>query len=163
MSSKVIIKEAVLARPTGHRDSGYTMKDEKVVGKLIIEFENVKTETCVIDEERGKAISVETRQVYDFVRRDPVGRIASHEIEKIKSNEIIALRLMDKNWDKISMLYQLSLKERAKEVFKSYIESISQEEKGKSFCKGAFVYFLLFIVCFCFAKFFFQFVEFSFD
>ena len=135
MSNQVIIKEAVLARPTGHRDSGYAMHDDKVVGKMMIEFENVKTETCVIDEQRGKAISIETREIYDFVKRDEAGRITSHEIEQMGPNDIIALRLIDKDWDKISMLYQLSLKKRAKEVFESYMDGISKEERGKAYTK----------------------------
>ena len=135
MSKSVIIKEAVLARPTGQFDSGYEMTGKTVHSKLMIEFENVKTETCVIDEERGKAISIETREIYDFVKRNETGRIVSHEIEKIKPNEIIALRLMDKDWDKISMLYQLSLKVRAKEVYESYMKNISAEEKDKTYIK----------------------------
>lgn len=135
MNKNIIIKEALLAKPTGNFDSGYILEENIAHNRLIVEFENVKTETCVIDVERGKAISIETREIYDCAERDEMGRITSHEITKIKPNEIIALRLMDKEWNKISLLYQINLKARAKQVFDSYMKIVSNEESEKVYTK----------------------------
>lgn len=135
MNDSVIIKDVVLARPTGHLESGYTKNNTGVVGKMMIEFENIKTETCVIDEIRGKAISIETADIYDIVRRDMSGRIIPDEIGRVQQNNIIALKLIDKDWDKISMLYKMNLKRRAKQVFESYLTVVSEEENGKVYTR----------------------------
>jgi len=134
-SEKLMIRDVVFAVPTGKQDSGYITQGQNLRGKIFVEFEVVNTGICVIDEQRSKAISIETGEVFDIMRRDESGRIVSHEIEKIHPNHLIVLRVLEIKKNKASLLNQRKLKPRAKEVYRSYLETVSQNEKGVSYTK----------------------------
>lgn len=126
--NNVIIKEVKLAKYTGKRNNNFEVKNWERKHYASFEFELVKTATCVIDAERNKAIDIETGEIWSLVQRDDVGYILIEEFPKILTGETCALGTYEKDWDKISLLYKLLLKERAKKIFQRYLDSLVVEE-----------------------------------
>lgn len=125
-NNDVIIKEVTIARKEAETDAFCTLNDESLSKKKTIVFEQVKTITCVIDEVNSKAIDIETREVWDIIRRDEKGKIIPEDYDKAFNGEPCALRLQEKNWEKMSMLYQLSLQDRGRRVYQSYLLTLKQ-------------------------------------
>ena len=118
MKNNIVIKEAVFA------------KVSIVNGKKQIDTEGrheffvVRTATCVIDEDENKAIDME---VFDVVRRVK-GAIVSEDYDRILDGQEHILRLVSKDWDKISLLYQLAIRDRAKKIYKRYLASKHEDD-----------------------------------
>lgn len=125
-NNDVIIKEVTIARKEAATEDFCIFNDESVSQKRSIVFEQIKTITCVIDEVNNKAIDIETKEVWDIIRRNDKGHIIPEDYEKAFSGEPCALRIKEKDWEKMSMLYQLSLKDRGRKVLQNYFSSLEQ-------------------------------------
>ena len=123
-NDEVIIKEVTIASATGRHDSSHKYSQNTITPATTFEFTAVKTVTCVIDEERSNAIDIETGEKWHLVRRNELGFILPEEFDQILNGKDFALKTKDKEWDKISLLYQLVLKERAKKIFDRYLKSL---------------------------------------
>lgn len=119
-NDELIIKDAVFAKTNIINGKIVTDSDGRE------EFHIVRTATCVIDESENKAIDIETGEVFDVVRRER-GIIIPEDYERILDGNEYILNLIPKNWDQISLLYQLSIKDRAKKIYKRYL-AVKQEE-----------------------------------
>ena len=115
-NNEVIIEDVLFAKANIKRGTVQLNPDG------LPEFSFVRTATCVIDKEESKAIDIETGEIFDIVKREK-GIILNNEYDRILDGQEHALRLMPKNWDKISLLYQLALKDRAKKMYKRYLDS----------------------------------------
>lgn len=131
MDDRLVIKDVTLAFATGHLDSTYDYHHALIVPKIIIEFEVYKIATCVIDEKLNNAIDLETNEVFHILERDQDGYIKNSEMLKMANGEIYALRMREKEWNKLSNLNQLKLKSRAKKVYKGYLEQRQSELEEK--------------------------------
>lgn len=133
-NKNLIIKEVILAK-NGTKEVSFYSPDVSNARTLIpataFSFDIEKTITCVIDEENCKAIDLETNEVWDLIKRNDKGQILKEDYPKILSGEICALRTIDKNWEKISLLYQLDLKDRARKVYQKYLDNLPQKEDEK--------------------------------
>lgn len=119
-NNEVIIKEVVFAKANIQKGKIQMNPDG------LPEFSFVRTATCVIDNEENKAIDIETGEVFDVVKREK-GIILNDEYPRILDGQEHALRLMPKDWDKISLLYQLAIKDRAKKIYKRYLASKQED------------------------------------
>ena len=126
-NNNIIIKEVKLAKYTGNQNTKSGAKNSRRDHYTSFEFELVKTTTCVIDVERNKAIDIETGEIWNLVQRNDQGIILKEELTKILTGEICALRTYEKDWDKISLLYKLTLKDRAKKIYMRYLDSLGNE------------------------------------
>ena len=52
-------------------------------------------------------------------------------VGELISGQLYPVVCADKNWDKISYLYQLSLKARAKKIYQRYLENKFEENHNK--------------------------------
>ena len=129
--TKILIKEAILATMTGKTDSGFEISGGKQKNKIFIEFEVHKVITCVVDEINHNVINIETREVFPLIEKDDQGRIQNDQLITLSNSDVVALRLMDKDWSKMSLLYRLSLENRSKKVYDEYLK----EYQGKTLKK----------------------------
>lgn len=128
---KIIIKEVTLAKPTGNSDNGASSESGIHIESKSIEFETVRIADCVIDIASNTAIEIETNEVFPIVKRDRNNRIDKSEAELIAKGDTVALHLLEKDWKKISMLYQINLKARAKKVYMDYLKNKQKDEAQK--------------------------------
>ena len=117
---ELVIKEAIFAKVNTYKGKLQMDQDGRH------EFSTVRTATCVVDEANNKAIDIETGEVFDVVRRIK-GIIVDEDYDKILDGNEHILELFSKDWDKISLLYQLALKDRAKKIYKRYLENRQDE------------------------------------
>lgn len=120
--TKLLIKEAILATMTGKTDSGFEFVDGKRNSQMFIEFEVNKVITCVVDEINHNVINIETREVFPLLEKDDQGRIQNDQLITLTNSNVVALRLMEKDWSKMSLLYRLSLESRSKKVYDEYLK-----------------------------------------
>lgn len=138
-NNELIIKEVILAKNGTKGVSFYSpsaSNNGTLVSGTTFSFDIEKTITCVIDEANSKAIDIETNEVWNLIKRNENGKILREEYPKILNGEVCALRTIDKNWDKISMLYQLNLKERARKVYQRYLDGLPKKEDEKVYTIG---------------------------
>lgn len=134
-NNNIIIKSAFLAKTTGQLDYNYGLSPEGF-GKIIsAEFQIVREITAVVDQENQEIIDIETHEVFPIAQRDEFRRIKGLDSTKLENDKIVALHLLDKEWDKMSMLYQLELRSRAKKVYKRYLEDKQRNNSGPTLTK----------------------------
>ena len=132
----VEISEAILVsfdKKNGTKTDGYTD---------VIEFTSIKTINCVVDEERGNAIDLETGHIYHIIQREYWGNISKGEFYFLKNsadNTLFVHRYHKKDMKDISLLYQMFLKCRAQKKYQEYLDSTKQDkpEKVKKITKDA--------------------------
>lgn len=99
-----------------------------------LEFTNIRTIDCVIDEERGNAIDLETGAVHHIIKRDSRGNLLQYEAENIKNasnGTLFVYKYHDKSMKDISLLYQMYIKSRAQKKYQEYLENMKKVESGK--------------------------------
>ena len=130
-NQNLIIKEAVLAKSTGVRDSNYEINNGKMNQKIHLEFEVYSVPMCVIDEDNQRVISIEDKTIYPIIQRDDQGKIIPTKNIQF-DGEIVALMLLEPKFEKMSYEEKRELNNKAKEVYKQYLE---QQPKGLSLIK----------------------------
>lgn len=133
--NSLIIKDVVLAKPTGNRLSVTNSEFGIEKENWKIEFEVLKMVTCVIDIESNKAIDIETNECFDIVKRDNFGKIMKSHLPQIINGETMALQLREKDWKNMSVLYQLELKSRAQRVWNRYFTNLNKKTQENSIQK----------------------------
>lgn len=119
-------------------ETKYNDDGTQVLSK-ILEFTNIRTMDCVIDEERGNAIDIETGNIYHIIKRDNRGILLPDEAEfinKTESGVLFVYKYREKNMKDISLLYQMNLKARAQKKYEQYLENLKKDEPQKSLKKG---------------------------
>lgn len=99
--------------------------------RIIIDENSIFTITCVIDFDNNKAIDIENGNVYEMVKRDEKGRIINSAENPVKFDYPYVTEYKEKNMEKVSMLYGLQMKSRAKRAYEEY----QGEMEPKSKCK----------------------------
>lgn len=113
--SRLLIQDVVLAKCGGVVNN--SKDNEKCV--QVIEFTFEKTITCVVDKINNVAIDIETCKVWPIIKRDENNRI----VDDLIQDQLYPIKFIDKNWDEISYLYQISLKARAKDIYQRYLKN----------------------------------------
>ena len=131
-NDELLIKEVTLARYGGVVDSSANIEGDRYTHLHVVDFTVERTITCVIDTNDNVAIDIETGDIWRLVERDSNNRI----LGELVSGQLYPLVCNDKNWSRISYLYQLSLKARAKNIYQRYLESKLQEQHGKQKIKN---------------------------
>ena len=131
-NDELLIKEVTLARYGGVVDSSGQIEKNRYVHFHIVDFTVERTIICVIDTNDNVAIDIETGEVWNLVERDDNNRISSELIP----NQLYPLVCNDKDWSRISYLYQITLKSRAKKMHQCYLENKFQEQHGKQKIKN---------------------------
>lgn len=124
--NEIAVKEATLAKYDCVGDSRVGFENGKKKTFEVLTFTTVKTINCVVDYGSNEVIDIETGETFKMPVRNDDGRIVSFD----KEQELHPIVIMDKNWAKISYLYQLSLKAQAKKVYNRYLLS-KEEQKVK--------------------------------
>ncbi len=124
--NEIAVKEATLAKYDCVGESRVGFEKGKKKTFEVLSFTTVKTINCVVDYGSNEVIDIETGETFKMPVRDDDGRIVSFD----KEQELQPIVIMEKNWDKISYLYQLSLKAQAKKVYNRYLLS-KEEQKVK--------------------------------
>lgn len=99
-----------------------------------LEFTNIKTVDCVIDEERGNAIDLETGNIYHIIKRDNFNNILKEEVDRINdipNGDLLVYKYYRKNMKNISLLYQMYINARAQKKYQEYLEKIKTEKDIK--------------------------------
>lgn len=117
-NDELVIKEITLARYGGVVDSTSVVEDNKYKHIQISDFTVEKTITGIVDWYNEVIIDIETGKVFKILNRDEKRRI----IDELKIGELYPLFMRDKNWDEISLLYQLVIKSQAKRVYQRYLD-----------------------------------------
>lgn len=126
-NNELLINEVTLARYGGVVDSSAQMEGNKYTHFHVVDFTTDRTITCVIDVVDNVAIDIETGEVWNLLKRNENYRI----IDELIPGQIYPVVLRDKNWSRISQLYQLSLKARAKKIYQRYLESKHEEHNNQ--------------------------------
>lgn len=124
--NEIAVKEATLAKYDCVGDYRVGFENGKKKTFAVLTFTTVKTINCVVDYGSNEVIDIETGETFKMPVRNDDGQIVSFD----KEQELHPIVIMDKNWDKISYLYQLSLKAQAKKVYNRYLLS-KEEQKVK--------------------------------
>lgn len=127
INDKLLIQDVTLARCGEVVDETSQSFGGKVSHSCVVEFITEKTITCVIDKKDNVAIDIETGKVWPFIKRNENNKI----ISELVFGQLYPITGMDKNWDEISYMYQLSLKARAKKVYQRYLENKMADENEK--------------------------------
>lgn len=131
-NDELLIKEVTLARYGGIVGSSARIEGDRYAHLRIVDFTVERTITCVIDTDDNVAIDIETGDIWSLVERDSNNRISSELI----SGQLYPLVCNDKDWSKISYLYQLTLKARAKKIYQRYLENKFEEQHNKQKIKN---------------------------
>ncbi len=121
--NEIAVKEATLAKYECVGDYRVGFENGKKKTFEVLTFTTVKTINCVVDYGSNEVIDIETGETFKMPVRNDDGQIVSFD----KEQELHPIVIMDKNWDEISYLYQLSLKAQAKKVYNRYL--LSKEEQ----------------------------------
>lgn len=127
-NDELVIKEITLARYGGAIDSTGIVEDNKYKHIQISDFTVEKTITGIVDWYNEVIIDVETGKVFKILNRDENRRI----IDELKNGELYPLFMQDKNWDEISLLYQLVIKTQAKRVYQRYLGEELEKNDNKN-------------------------------
>lgn len=119
-NNELIIKEVTLAKCDGVSDQKVSYERSKCKTINVLSFTVIRTITCVFDSENNNVIDIETGEVWSLPLRDECGRITDLNEEQI----LQPLLISEKDWDKISYLYQLAIKSQAKRVYQRYLENV---------------------------------------
>ncbi len=131
-NDELLIKEVTLARYNGVVDSSAQIDGNKYAHLQVVDFTVERTITCVIDTNDNVAIDIETGDVWNLVKRDANNRISSELI----SGQLYPVVYNDKDWSRISYLYQITLKARAKKIYQCYLENKFEEQHNKQKTKN---------------------------
>ena len=132
MKNKINLYEATLVSFDRISKKTYNETREQVLS-TVLEFTNIRTITCVIDEKRGNAIDIETGDVHHIIQRDLHNNILPKEVNAIKnskSGELFVFKYYEKNLNNISLIYQMYIYSRGQKKYKEYLESIKTKENG---------------------------------
>ena len=91
--------------------------------------------TAIVVPEYQEVIDIETHDVYPMFERDEKGRIKGLSISDLNEQKVIALYFLDKEIDKMSLLYQIDLKSRAKKIYRNYLDTKEHKEKSRVLLK----------------------------
>lgn len=127
-NDELVIKEITLARYGGAVDSTSIVEDNKYKHIQISDFTVEKTITGIVDWYNEVIIDIETGKVFKILNRDENRRI----IDELKNGELYPLFMQDKNWDEISLLYQLVIKTQAKRVYQRYLGEEVEKKNNKT-------------------------------
>ena len=123
---KVVIKEAFIFK-FNQEGMQYGIGAENAEEHIKqLEFENIKNAICVIVSEDNIAIDIDTEDLYPIIRRDKKGRVIASEDIYLGKPHVLILR--ENNWDEMSLIQQLLLKSKAKEVYTRYNKTNNNEK-----------------------------------
>lgn len=131
-NDELLIKEVTLARYGGIVGSSAQMHGGIYTRLHVVDFTVERTITCVIDTNDNVAIDIETGDIWNLVERDDSNRI----LGELVSGQLYPLVCNDKDWSRISYLYQITLKSRAKKMHQCYLENKLQEQRDKQKIKN---------------------------
>lgn len=131
-NDELLIKEVTLARYDGVVDSSAQIEGNKYAHLQVVDFTVERTITCVIDTNDNVAIDIETGDIWKLVERDDNNRISG----ELVSGQLYPVVCSDKDWSRISYLYQITLKSRAKKMHQCYLENRFQEQHNKQKIKN---------------------------
>lgn len=94
--------------------------------KIIIDENSIFSINCVIDFDNYKAIDIETGNTFDILKRQPNGLIICDDDNLIKFNVPYVSEYKEKDMTKVSMLYGLQMKSRAKRAYDEYMTNVVQ-------------------------------------
>ena len=103
--------------------------------KIIIDENSIFSINCVIDFDNYKAIDIETGNIFDILKRQPNGLIIYDDNNLIKFDFPYVLEYKEKDMTKISMLYGLQMKSRAKRAYDEYMTNVVQPLKTRKHVK----------------------------
>lgn len=129
---ELLIKEVTLARYGGVVDSSAQIDGNKYAHLHVVDFTVERTITCVIDTNDNVAIDIETGDIWNLVERDGNNRISSELIPE----QLYPVVYNDKDWSRISYLYQITLKARAKKIYQRYLEDKFENQCNKQKIKN---------------------------
>ena len=131
-NDELLIKDVTLARYGGVVDSSAQIDGNKYAHLHVIDFTVARTITCVIDINDNVAIDIETGDIWNLVERDANNRISSELIP----GQLYPVVYNDKDWSRISYLYQITLKARAKKIYQRYLEDKFEKQCNKQKIKN---------------------------
>ena len=135
LKDNLTIKRVFLAQPTGKSNCSYGCSQGKFESKINTEFRVVGEITAIVVPEYQEVIDIETHDVYPMFERDEKGRIKGLSISDLNEQKVIALYFLDKEIDKMSLLYQIDLKSRAKKIYRNYLDTKEHKEKSRVLLK----------------------------
>lgn len=135
---KLEIREAILVSLDKKDDN----KANGINDRILV-FTNIKTISCIVDEEKGNAIDLETGHVYHVIQKEYWGTIPKEEfyfIANSASNTLFVYNHYKKNMKDVKLSHQMLIKYRALKRYQEYLKSIKQDEpkKGKTIIKRRF-------------------------